>query len=257
MTGPLDRPRWQALEIGPGGLPPESIRPRSSGAPISWPARDLAAAAPPMDARALPPPVAPGFRYPDPSDLPPAWQQWSAAAGAPEPPRRRALRGPARKIAAAAAALCVLVGLALWGNSARPLGGARGGAAVGDCLSSTGRQIDGRVACGDAAADFLVVGRYPDTGDAGECSASPADLAVVQSGPTLLCLNYVAVTGDCLLLGRQAGPVGKVACDSGTIGEYRVRAVLKNSIDADGCPAGTTQSLVHRYNSEVLCLVRS
>ena len=253
MTGPLDRPRWQALEIGPGGVPPASVRPRGGDAPSgAIPQAQLIGS--PASTTATT-----GFlRHTDAVDLPPAWQQWTAAAAIPEPTRRRVLRGPARKLAAVVAALCILVGLALWGNSARPLGSARGGqVAVGDCLSSTGRQIDGPVSCGDAAADFLVVGRYPDTTDAGECSASPADLAVVQLGPTLLCLNYVAVTGDCLLLGHQAGEVGKVTCAAGTAGEYRVRAVLKNSINADDCPTGTTQSLVHRYNSEVVCLSRS
>lgn len=239
MTGPLDRPPWQALEIGPGGVPPASVRPFGGHPPGGWIQPDR------QD-------------RPQQSDLPPAWQQWSAGAAFPDPPRRPALRGPARKAAAVVAALCILIGLALWGNAARPLGGARvSQVAVGDCLSSTNRQIDGAVSCGDAAADFLVVGRYPDTADAGECSASPADLAVVQLGPTLLCLNYVAATGDCLLLGHQAGQVGKVACGSGTAGEYRVRAVLKNSINADDCPAGTTQTLVHQYNSEVVCLSRS
>jgi hypothetical protein len=238
MTGPLDRPRWRALEIGPGGVPPASVRPLDGDAPAGW--------------------VQPDLSRPHQNDLPPAWQQWSAGAAVPSPPRRRALRGPARKAAAVLAALCILIGLALWGNAARPLGGARGSqVAVGDCLASTGSQIDGAVSCGEAAADFLVVGRYPDTTDAGECSASPADLAVVQLGPTLLCLDYVATTGDCLLLGHQAGQVGKVPCGSGTAGEYRVRAVLKNSINADDCPAGTTQTLVHKYNSEVVCLSSS
>lgn len=242
MTGPLDRPRWQAVVVGPGGVPPASVRPLGGDAPR---AALLDQGHPTQQREQL-------------SDLPPAWQQWSAATAAPERERRRALRGPARKVAAAVAALCVLLGLALWGNSARPLGGSRSGQiGVGDCLSSTGRQISGLVACDDPSADFRVVGRYPDTADAGECSASPADLAVVQLGPTLLCLNYVAVTGDCLLLGRQSGPVGKVPCEAGTAGQYRVSAVLKNSIDAHDCPAGTTQTLVHRFDSEVLCLSRS
>ena len=239
MTGPLERPPWQALEIGPGGAPPESVRPRGGDVPASWS-----------------PPGQPSRSTPYPADLPPAWQQWSAAAATPQP-RRRGLPGPARKVAAAVAVLCIVIGLALWGNSARPIGSARSGqVAVGDCLASTGRQIDGQVSCTDASADFRVVGRYPDTSDAAACSATPADLAVVQFGPTLLCLNYVATTGDCLTLGRQTGAVGKVPCGSGTAGEYRVRAVLKNSINADDCPTGTTQTLVHRYNSEVLCLGR-
>jgi hypothetical protein len=238
MTGPLDRPPWRALEIGPGGLPPDSVRPQGEDAGWRRPGQ-------------------PSHPILTATDLPPAWQQWSAAAPPPEP-RRQAWRGPTWKIVAAVAVLCVLVGLALWGNKTRPLGATSGGkVAVGDCLASTGRQIDGTVSCGDAAADFLVVGRYPDTADSTQCSASPADLAVVQLGPTLLCLNYVATTGDCLLLGRQTGQVGKVPCASGAAGQYRVRAVLKNSIDGDDCPSGTTQTLVHRYNSEVLCLSRS
>jgi hypothetical protein len=273
MTGPLDRPRWQALEIGPGGLPPSSVRPFGVDAPRPGSAQQDGDAPRPGSAQQNGDAPRPGWPSPPaqvptnradqqnrqyPTDLPPAWQQWTSAAASPAPARRRALQGPARKIAAAVAALCILTGLALWGNAARPLGSARGGqVGVGECLSATGRQIDGTVSCGDAAADFRVVGRYPDTADPGECSASPADLAVVQLGPTLLCLNYVAVTGDCLLLGHQAGEVGKVSCVPGTAGEYRVRAVLKNSISADDCPTGTTQTLVHQYNSEVVCLSRS
>lgn len=241
MTRQVDSPPWRALEIGPGGVPPETVRP-VGGPAAGGHDRGRTARAQSM--------VRP------PADLPPAWQHWTAAA-APES-KRRGLRSPTGRIVAAVLALGLLVGLALWGNSVRPLGGSHTAqVAVGECLASTGRQIDGTVSCGDASADFQVVGRYPDTSDAGECSASPADLAVVQLGPTLLCLNYVAVTGDCLLLGRGSAEVGKVACGSGSTGEYRVRAVLKNSIDAHDCPAGTTQTLVHRYNSEVICLSRN
>lgn len=238
MTGPLHRTGWRAVEIGPGGIPPESVRPSGPGAPARTPDQ----------------PVRAGVEYPESTGLPPAWAQWSSTA--PEPGRQRN-RSRAWKIAAALATVAVLVGLALWSNAARPLGGAQGGqVAVGNCLSSTDRQIDGTVSCGDPSADFLIVGKYPDTADANECTASPADLAVVQIGPTLLCLNYVAVAGDCLLLGRQTGQVGKVDCGSDSAGRYRVRVVLKNTIDAADCPTGTTRTLVHRFNSEVLCLSR-
>ena len=249
MTGPVDSPPWRALEIGPGGVPPETVRPL--GGPAAGGYGPVPSSNGPRSDQLIPQQQTRAL-----ADLPPAWQQWTAAAAAPES-KRRGLRSPAGRIVAGVLALAVLIGLALWGNSVRPLGGSRAGqVAVGDCLASTGRQIDGTVSCSDASADFQVVGRYPDTSDAGECSASPADLAVVQLGPTLLCLNYVAVPGDCLLLGRGSGQVGKVDCGSGSTGEYRVRAVLKNSIDAHDCPAGTTQTLVHRYNSEVVCLSR-
>ena len=81
-------------------------------------------------------------------------------------------------------------------------------------------------------------------------------MAVIVSGPTVLCLDYVAAVGDCIFAGTQATQVGKVDCDSSLPGVYRVQHVLRNSIDPGNCPAGTTQTLVHLHDSEVICLGR-
>ncbi len=187
---PADRPHWRALEIGPGGVPAEQVRPIG--------------------------PAAPGHRPVPDDEVPPAWRHWMA-----DNPLRAA---DATKVA------------------------------VADCLSSTGQRIGTVVACDSDAADFAVVGRYGDSADASDCSATPSDVAVIMSGPTVLCLDYVAVVGDCIFAGAHAAGVGKVSCDSTSPGVYRVDKVLRNSIDPGGCPSGTTQTLVHLHNSEVICL---
>jgi hypothetical protein len=156
-------------------------------------------------------------------------------------------------------AFAIVVALALWANSNRPLTAAGSGTdaskiTVGQCLSATSQRIVGQVDCSSAAADFAVVGVSPKSSAASDCSASPSDVVVVASGPTVLCLDYVAAVGQCLFAGDQTTGVGKVDCSTADPGVLRVLAVLPNSINPAACPAGTRQSLVHRYNSQVICL---
>ena len=221
MTPPDEPPRWQALSIGPGGLPADQVRPSGPGAP-DWTAIGGLL----------------GHYLPTPS------------GPAPEPPTPGHRVGV--RIALGLLVLAVVVGTALWVN-ANPLRTASSKLAVGDCVSSTTQRIQNVVPCSDDAADFVLVGRY-DSDDSSECSASPSDVAVVLGGPVVLCLDYVATVGQCLLAGIQATDVGKVACDSTETGVYKVNALLRNSIDPSGCPEDTTETLVHRYNSQVICL---
>lgn len=226
---PADRPHWRALEIGPGGVPAEQVRPIG--------------------------PAAPGHRPVPDDEVPPAWRHWMDAADLASPARWGLSNLTMGRIAGALAALALVVGLAVWANADNPLRAADATkVAVADCLSSTGQRIGTVVACDSDAADFAVVGRYGDSADASDCSATPSDVAVIMSGPTVLCLDYVAVVGDCIFAGAHAAGVGKVSCDSTSPGVYRVDKVLRNSIDPGGCPSGTTQTLVHLHNSEVICL---
>ena len=217
MTSPDEPPRWQALPIGPGGLPAAEVRPSGPGAP------------------------------------------WATAAPVfglgPQPPERRPVNKTLLTAGIVVAAFAIVVALALWINNAHPLGGGGAGqVAVGDCLSSSGQRISGVVSCTSSEADFSVVGRYAGSSDATDCSATPSDVVVVGTGPTVLCLDYVATIGQCLFAGEDSTNVGKVSCDSTDTGVLRVTAILRNTIDPSACPTGTSQTLVHRYNSQVLCL---
>lgn len=228
MIDPADAPRRQALHVGPGGVPVDSVRPIGPGAPTS---ASRAAG----------------------RDLPANWQQWAVGVPTIEPERRR-MSGALIGRVAAVLITALAVGFGLWGNAHQPLRAASAGVAVGDCLSATANRVSGRVDCGPAA-DFTVVGRYAGTSDASQCTASPSDVAVVASGPTVLCLDYLATVGQCLFAGDRATRVGRVDCASTLPGVLRVTAVVRNSIDPHRCPGATLQSLIHRYNSEVLCLV--
>lgn len=221
MTGPEQTPRWQALEVGPGGLPVDQVRPSGPGAP---------------------------WDRPDPV--------WGLR---PSSPSTQGVRPRANKtlltIGAVVVALGVVVLLGLGVNRANPPGrGAASQVAVGDCLSASGQRIVGIVSCTDGTADFNVVGRYPTSSDASDCSATPSDVVVVGTGPTVLCLDYVAAVGECLYAGDDSTQVGKVECDSTATGVLQVTQILPNTIDPGGCPSNTVETLVHRYNSQVLCL---
>jgi hypothetical protein len=228
---PTDRLQWRAVEIGPGGIPPEQVRPSGPDAPGT----------PPLPH----------------ADVPDAWRNWMQAADAAVPSRGRLSNATVGKIVGGLVALALVVGLALWANASNPLKRGSTQIAVSDCLTSTGQRIGAVVACDNSAADFMVVGRYGDSSDPTDCSASPADVAVILSGPTVLCLDYVATVGDCIFAGSNATQVGKVNCDSTLPGVYRVDKVLRNNIDPADCPTGTTQTLVHLHNSEVICLGRT
>jgi hypothetical protein len=192
------------------------------------------------------------------SGLPPTWHNWMQSSPPVDPPRSGRSKSGLFKVLAGIVVLALVVGYALWSNGQDPATGFGGATqvAVGDCLAAQGDQVSGKVSCTRPDADFTVVGRYPSTSDASECSASPSDVAVIAFGPTVLCLDYVAAVGQCLLAGTRATGVGKVACDSTLPGVYRVTAVLRNSITSRDCPKGTAESLVHLHNSEVLCLGR-
>lgn len=194
----------------------------------------------------------------DTSTAAPDPNKWGfATAGesnAAPPPSRAAVR-----LLVGLFAFAIVVGLGFWANSHRPLTDAGAGPdaakiAVGDCLSSTAQRIVGQVGCTSASADFAVVGISPQSSDASDCSASPSDVVVVATGPTVLCLDYVAAVGQCLFAGHQSTEVGKVDCSSADPGVVRVLAILRNSINPAACPPDTSQSLVHRYNSQVVCL---
>jgi hypothetical protein len=219
MTEPEQTPRWHALQIGPGGLPAAEIRPSGPGAPWGQPS-------------------------------PPVW-----GLAPPPVPDRAPVNRTMLIIGIAVVALGVVVGLGFWVNSATP--NSQGGAssvAVGQCLASSGERISGVVTCTSGSADFSVVGRYASSSDPTDCSATPSDVVVVGSGPTVLCLDYVAAVGECLYAGGDSTQVGKVDCSTTDPGVLRVTQILRNTIDPSGCPSGTSQTLVHRYNSQVLCL---
>lgn len=234
MTGPVDPPRFPALEIGPGGLPAEQVRP--VGGAEQRPAPSVV-----------------------PDGLPPLWRDWALSAPPPGQWEQQAQHRSRRVliwVVAGLAALGLVIGLTLLGNASHPLGGGSSATAVvvGDCVTSSGHRITGRVDCAAPAAAFTVVGRYPDAPDASACRSSPADVAVILAGPTVLCLDYVAAVGECLFAGTRATQVGKVDCDSTAPGVYRVTAVLRNSADSGNCPDGTTEPLIHWYDSQVICL---
>ena len=233
MSNPVPPPSWRALEIGPGGVPADQIRPSGPGAPGT-----------------------PG-PHPEPQIASDPWQNWMLASRPVDPPRGRLGNSTITKLAGGVVVLLLVVGLAIWANAHNPLRSSTSQIAVADCLSSTGQRIGGVVDCAKSAADFKVVGRYPESSDPSDCSATPSDVAVIVSGPTVLCLDYVATVGDCIFAGSLATQVGKVDCDSGLPGVYRVDEVLRNSINPGDCPRGTTQTLVHLHNSEVICLGRS
>lgn len=247
MTGSDQSPRRQALRIGPGGLPADEVRPSGPGAP-----RPASAAA---QTRWLSSGIAASethrpFRDPN---------KWGHAAAGVHPGSAAAPSRAAVRVVVGLIAFAIVIALAFWANSNSPLTVSGSGAdasklSVGQCLSSTGPRIVGQVDCTSAAADFAVVGISPKSSDASDCSASPSDVAVIAAGPTVLCLDYVAAVGQCLYAGKQTTEVGKADCGSADPGVLRVLAVLQNSINPSACPAHTRQTLVHRYNSQVICL---
>ncbi|SDO39754.1 hypothetical protein SAMN04515671_0811 [Nakamurella panacisegetis] len=217
MAEPDAPPRWHAMPIGPGGLPAADVRPSGPGAP--WAA------------------TAPVFGL------------------TPEPLERAPVNRTLLVVGLIVVALGLVVALGVWMNNARPLGSVGSSSvAVGDCLSSSGQRLSGVVSCTDPAADFSVVGRHGGSSDASDCSATPSDVVVVGTGPTVLCLDYVATVGQCLFAGDHSTGVGKVSCASTETGVLKVTAILRNTIDPSDCPSGTQASLVHRYSSQVLCL---
>ncbi|HYN71588.1 MAG TPA: hypothetical protein VES60_03725 [Nakamurella sp.] len=318
MTEPGPPPRWRAMEIGPGGLPADQVRPigRGSGPdqravrqpsnegketvvePRGTPTPPAAGWPDPRVEHAvrMPPhpppsigerhPAQPAFGWPgagQPSadaggragQRPAAMPSLQPAPGRPHdeqhrPPPRAALGSfddvlprPSRRaglvVLVVVVAIAVVTGLALWSNTARPLGGS-GELAAGDCLSSSGGPSVIPVDCGSADVEFQVVARYEDTTNSSRCAAVSSDVVLVARDSAVLCLNYVADVGDCLYAGSSGGQVGKAACrtaSGGTAsGLYRVLAVLPDTINDTDCPQGTVHTLVHPTSAEVLCLGR-
>ena len=170
-----------------------------------------------------------------------------------EPPRaRRAALG----WLALAVIVAVLAAMALWsGNSSTA--GSSTDLRNGDCLTSTGHAV-AVVGCTSMDAEFTVAARFDGTSDEDACGPVASDLVLATREPSVLCLNYLAKVGDCLYAGA-ATDVGKAPCRTpGTAstpqGLFRVLAVLADTLNVQGCPAGTLQSLVHLADREVVCL---
>ena len=182
-----------------------------------------------------------------------------AALGSFDDVPRRLSRRAGLVVFAVVVAVAVVTGLALWSNSARPLGGS-GELAAGDCLSSRGGLSVIPVDCGSGDVEFGVVARYEDTTNSSRCAAVSSDVVLVTRDSAVLCLNYVATVGDCLYAGSSGSQVGKAACRTAsggsTSGLYRVLAVLQNTVNDRDCPRGTVHTLVHPTSREVLCLGR-
>jgi hypothetical protein len=268
VTAP-DPPRWSALRVGPGGIPPEHVHPVPAAAGMpEWsatPAPGARSAGAPGQTRAGDP-----FRVPtaSPKDVaaPPLWpavpsQQPAAVLGsfdddadAPRPSRRAVWGWVALAVVA-----IILVATALW-SSATPQAAQRVVPATGECLSAADGSVVA-VDCASDAADLRVVARYDGAGDRGSCDTVRPDVVMVAGDRSVLCLDYVARAGECLFAGGRAGTgadsVGKRPCADayrGTQDLYRVLAVLPGETDDASCPVGTLRALVHRSPTEVVCL---
>jgi len=213
---------WNALRVGPGGVPAEQVR------PIGW--TEPAGA--------------------DPDTAPQAVLGSFDDDGRP---RRRAI------VTVTCGALVVLfvVAAALW-STGSPGTSSDTSLQAGDCLASSGGTTVIGLDCAAPEAEFVIAARFDGTTDHGRCVASSSDVVLVTRSNVLLCLNYLARVGDCLYAG-DAVNVGKAACrTSGSAstprGLFRVIAVLTDTVSARGCPPGTLETLVHRDNREVVCL---
>ncbi len=257
MTAPDPPPRWQALRVGPGGIPPEHVRPVPSARfPAAPPQRPPV----PADHAGAPTADAPPQRMwpmPQPGGGP------SAVLGSFDDGRVRPSRRAVWGWVALALAAGVIVATALWSSGSPRAGGAA--PAVGDCLSADdGASSVVSVDCASGDADFRVVARFDGTagtGGAASCAALHPDLAMIAGQRSVLCLDYVARVGECLFAGEggSSGPdeIGKRPCGDayrGTSDLYRVLAVMPGATDDSGCPVGTLQALVHRTPAEVVCL---
>ncbi len=221
---------WSALRIGPGGVPPEQIR------PIGLPE-------PPTPA----PPGPGGFVVPDSSTMP------HAVLGSFDDgkPRRRAIL--AVTCLGLVALAVVIAGLVSSGS------GSTGTAAdlrQGDCLASSGGTTVIALDCDAPEAEFVIAARFDSTTDDRRCAATSSDVVLVTRDSSVMCLNYLARVGDCLYAGNT-DDIGKAPCrttGSTPRGLFRVIAVLSDTVSAQGCPAGTLDTLVHRADREVVCL---
>lgn len=225
----VERPGWRALRVGPGGVPPEEVR------PIGLPD----------------PPPAPSEPGRSPS------LHWSTAPQAvlgsfdDGGPRRRAIL---------AVTVLGLVALAVVVTALLSSSGSGFGSAAdlqpGDCLASSGGTSVIALECDAPEAEFVIAARFDRTTDHSRCLTSAADVVLVTREDVVMCLNYRARVGDCLYAG-DTEDIGKAPCrtaGSTPRGLFRVIAVLTDTLSTRGCPAGTLDTLVHRSDREVVCL---
>jgi hypothetical protein len=233
-------PGWSALRVGPGGVPPEQVR------PIGLPDPPPSAAQP---AQFQPGPGAAGGT--DPGTEPGTEPHAVLGSFDDGKPRRRAI------LAVTGLGLVALV-VVIAGLVSSGTGGAGSAADLrqGDCLASSGGTTVIALDCDAPEAEFVIAARFDRTTDDSRCLAAASDVVLVTRENTVMCLNYLARVGDCLYAGNT-DDIGKAPCrTSGSTprGLFRVIAVLSDTVSPRGCPAGTLETLVHRADREVVCL---
>lgn len=283
---------WRALPVGPGGVPPDQVRPigpPGSTPPLLPPAQIRAAPVDPDRAPTEPPVVlgwfGPGnsFARADPFDRagvgPLAGDSWAGDSGAwdsgawdleagdsgagDSATGGAAAADTVRRRRAVLAVTCLgLAALAvvLAGLLSTDPGTAGTGSAAdlnpGDCLASAGGTTVIALRCDDSGAEFVIAERFDRTADDGRCVATASDVVLVTRDDAVMCLNYLARVGECLYAG-DTDAIGKAPCPgagSPTRGLFRVIAVLGGTVSSRDCPAGTLHTLVHRADREVVCL---
>lgn len=244
MTGSPEHPRFRALEIGPGGVPADQVRPAES--------RDTGRLTPGGGRSSF------DNRYPATYPIPGAADSAPSAVfgsfdAQETTPSRRAVFG----WLAVALVVGVVVAVALWSGNSDPTT-TSAGIQRGDCLASSAGGSVIPLDCSSPDVEFAVASRYDNSTDSAKCAIVGSDLVLITRDEAVLCLNYRATVGECLYAGT-AEEVGKAPCRTpGTssipTGLFRVVAVLDGTVDARKCPRGTIESLVHVSSREVLCL---
>lgn len=263
MTREPPHPRFTAIAIGPGGVPPDEVTfvgadpvttPEPTP-PAAFGASDFSAEAGTasgwIDAAAFGDgganrPASGSNRAAVPSAVFGSFDEDAR-------PSRRAIAAWLAVVLVAAVTVAAL----LWSDQGQPLASSAG-LQPGACLTSSAGQAVSIVDCSAPEADFTVAARFDGSSNSGQCTSVSSDLVLVTRDEAVLCLNYRATVGDCLFAGR-ARDIGKAPCrtpgtSSTPPGLFRVIAVLSGTIDAAVCPTGTIESLVHVTGREVLCL---
>lgn len=246
MTEPPPEPRWRALEIGPGGMAADRVRPVGSGPGGPDGPKGRSGPGGPLETGAA-------SRYPLQADPNPGPSAVFGSFDDELPRPRRAVLG----WLALAVVVAVLTAVALWSSNSTTSGSAAD-LQQGDCLTPAAGGAVMVVDCSSPDAEFTVAARFDGTADEDACSPVSSDLVLATRDPAMLCLNYLVRVGDCLYAGAAAD-VGKAPCrtpgSAGTpVGLFRVIAVLVGTVDVRDCPNGTLQSLVHLPDREVVCL---
>jgi hypothetical protein len=243
MTGSPDHLRFRALEVGPGGVPADQVRPVENG-----PAGDIGAG----PGRSVGETDHPAT-HPIPVGDPGPSAVFGSFDAQETTPSRRAVFG----WLALALVVGVVVAVALWSGNSDPTT-TSADIQRGDCLASSGGGSVIPVDCSSPDVEFAVASRYDNSTDSAKCAVVGSDLVLITRDEAVLCLNYRATVGECLYAGT-AEEVGKAPCrtpgtSSTPTGLFRVVAVLDGTVDARKCPRGTIESLVHVSSREVLCL---